>query len=94
KPFRGYRRSAGGNGTLGIPFGPLKYIFVTPPFHHWHHSSERLAIDTNYAAHTTLFDRLFGSYHFPGKHWPAHYGTTERLLRDYLGQMKYPFSRK
>jgi lathosterol oxidase len=64
--------------NLGIPFGPLKYIFVTPPFHHWHHSSERLAIDTNYAAHTTLFDRLFGSHHFPGKHWPAHYGTTER----------------
>jgi sterol desaturase/sphingolipid hydroxylase (fatty acid hydroxylase superfamily) len=79
--------------NVGIPFGPLKYIFVTPQFHHWHHSSEQPAIDTNYAAHTTLFDRLFGTYHFPGKHWPAHYGTTVRLPRDYIGQMKYPFSR-
>ncbi|MFT6407665.1 MAG: lathosterol oxidase [Arenicella sp.] len=79
--------------NLGISFGPLKYIFVTPQFHHWHHSSEQPAIDTNYAAHTTFFDRLFGTYHFPGKHWPAYYGTTERLPRDYIGQMKYPFSR-
>ena len=79
--------------NVGIPFGPLKYIFVTPQFHHWHHSSEKPAIDTNYAAHTPLFDRLFGTYHFPGEHWPAHYGTTIRLPRSYLGQLKYPFSK-
>ena len=32
--------------NLSISFGPLKYIFVTPQFHHWHHSSETPAIDT------------------------------------------------
>lgn len=80
--------------NLGISFGPLKYIFVTPQFHHWHHSSEKPAIDTNYAAHTPLFDRLFGTYHFPGKHWPADYGTTVRLPRSYLGQLKYPFTKE
>jgi lathosterol oxidase len=79
--------------NLGISFGPLKYILVTPQFHHWHHSSEKPAIDTNYSAHTVLFDRLFGTYHMPVKHWPAEYGTTVRLPRSYIGQLLYPLSR-
>jgi len=78
--------------NLGVSFGPLKYIFVTPQFHHWHHSSERPAIDTNYSAHTVLFDRLFRTYHMPDEHWPAHYGTTNRLPRTYLGQTFYPIT--
>lgn len=78
--------------NLAIPFGPLKYIFVTPQFHHWHHSSEKPAIDTNYSAHTILFDKLFGTYHFPKDHWPADYGTTVRLPRSVMGQLLYPFT--
>jgi len=77
--------------NLSIPFGPLKYIFVTPQFHHWHHSSEQPAIDTNYSAHLVLFDKLFGTYHLPGKHWPAEYGTTKRLPRTVVGQTLHPF---
>lgn len=80
--------------NLGISFGPLKYLLVTPQYHHWHHSSEKPAIDTNYSAHTPLFDRLFGTYHMPEEHWPAHYGTTERLPRHFLGQLVYPFKRR
>lgn len=76
-----------------LPFGPLKYVLVTPQFHHWHHGSEKPAIDTNYGAHTVLFDRLFGSYHMPADHWPVAYGTTVRLPRGYLAQVLYPFKR-
>ena len=47
--------------NVDIPFGPLKTIFVTPQFHHWHHSSEKPAIDTNYSAHTVLFVRYLSS---------------------------------
>lgn len=79
--------------NVDIPFGPLKYIFVTPQFHHWHHSSEKPAIDTNYSAHTVLFDRLFSTYHLPGKYWPAEYGTTVRLPRHIFGQTWYPIYR-
>ena len=78
--------------NLGIPFGPLKYLFVTPQFHHWHHSSEKPAIDTNYAAHTVIFDALFGTYHVPNEHWPADFGTTVRLPRTLLGQTFYPIT--
>lgn len=76
--------------NLSFSFGPLKYIFVTPQFHHWHHSSEKPAIDTNYSAHTVLFDRLFGTYHFPGEHWPAEYGTTKPLPKSVMGQTLHP----
>lgn len=75
--------------NLKFSFGFLKYIFVTPQFHHWHHSSEKPAIDTNYSAHTVLFDRLFNTYHMPKALWPADYGTTIRLPRTFIGQLFY-----
>ncbi len=77
--------------NLDIPWGPLKYLVVTPQYHHWHHSCEKPAIDTNYCAHTPLFDRLFNTYHMPTEHWPAEYGTTKRLPRTFIGQLLYPF---
>ncbi len=78
--------------NLKFSFGFLKYIFVTPQFHHWHHSSEKPAIDTNYSAHTVLFDWLFKTYHMPPAYWPADYGTTVRLPRTYIGQTLYPIT--
>lgn len=81
------------HANVGIPLGPLKYIIATPQYHHWHHSSEKPAIDTNYAVHMPLYDRLFGTYHMPNEHWPAEYGTVEKLPRGYLKQMFYPFKR-
>ena len=81
------------HSNLNIPWGPFKYLLVTPQFHHWHHSSEKPAIGTNYSAHTVLFDRLFGTYHFPKGLWPAEYGTTKKLPGSYLGQLFYPFRR-
>ena len=79
------------HANVGIPLGPLKYFLATPQYHHWHHSSQRPAIDTNYAVHMPFYDRLFGTYHMPGEHWPSDYGTTRRLPRTWVGQFLYPF---
>jgi hypothetical protein len=57
----------------------------------WHHSSDKPAIDTNYAVHLPLWDKLFGTFHMPGEHWPAEYGTTKRLPRTFVGQVLFPF---
>ena len=81
------------HANVNIPMGPLQYILVTPKFHHWHHSSQKPAIDTNYSAHTPLFDMLFRTYHMPKNHWPSHYGTVPRLPRKFLKQIIYPFIR-
>ncbi len=77
-----------------VPFGPLKYVFVTPQFHHWHHSKDDPAIDTNYAVHFPLWDVLFRSFHLPGDHWPKEYGTVSPLPDTMAGQFAYPFTKK
>lgn len=78
--------------NLRFSFGWLRFIFVTPQFHHWHHSSEKPAIDTNYSVHTVVYDWLFGTYHMPDAHWPAHYGTTRPLPGSFIGQALYPLT--
>jgi sterol desaturase/sphingolipid hydroxylase (fatty acid hydroxylase superfamily) len=82
------------HANVNVPLGPLKYVIVTPQYHHWHHSSQKPALDTNFSAHTPLFDKLFGTYHMPFEHWPAHYGTTSPLPKTFMGQFFYPFKRK
>lgn len=79
------------HANVGVPTGPLKYLLVTPQYHHWHHSSDQPAIDTNYAVHFPLYDRLFGTYHMPDQHWPIAYGTTKPLPRTFWGQLVHPF---
>lgn len=79
------------HANVGVRFGPLKYVFATPQFHHWHHSSERPAIDTNYAVHLPILDLLFGTFHMPEDKWPAKYGTVSPIPRTFLAQLVYPF---
>ena len=81
------------HANVDIPTGFLKYIFVTPKFHHWHHSSQKPAIDTNYSVHLVLFDVLFRTYHMPKEHWPSHYGTVPRVPRSFWRQLVYPFGK-
>ncbi len=84
-------QAVGVHANLSWGFGPLKYLLVTPQFHHWHHSSDRPAIDTNYAVHLPLWDALFGTYHMPDAHWPIAYGTVKPIPRTMAGQFIYPF---
>ena len=81
------------HANIGMSFGVLKYIIATPQYHHWHHSTDQPAIDTNYAVHLPLFDRLFGTYHMPVEHWPKEYGTKTRLPRSFFAQLIYPFKK-
>jgi sterol desaturase/sphingolipid hydroxylase (fatty acid hydroxylase superfamily) len=66
---------------------------VTPQFHHWHHSKDKPAIDTNYAVHMPVWDLLFRSFHLPKDHWPKEYGTVHPLPATLVGQLAYPFGR-
>ncbi len=79
------------HSNIGLRFGVLGYLFVTPQFHHWHHSKDKPAIDTNYAAHLPVLDLVFGTFHMPKEHWPREYGTLKRLPRTFWGQLLYPF---
>ena len=79
-------------------FGPtlewLEPYLVLPRFHHWHHTSQREALDKNYAIHFPWIDKIFGTYYFPDDAWPDTYGLdNEKLPAGFWGQTFYPFTR-
>jgi sterol desaturase/sphingolipid hydroxylase (fatty acid hydroxylase superfamily) len=80
------------HGNLRFDFGPLRYLLVTPQFHHWHHTAERDALDRNFAIHLPAIDWLFGTYHLPGDRWPERYGIEGNPVPDgWLAQLLHPF---
>jgi len=79
-------------------FGPnvawLEPYVVMPRYHHWHHSSQKEAIDRNFAIHFPWIDRLFGTYYFP-KVWPETYGLAgEEIPRGFIRQTFEPFIKR
>lgn len=55
-----------------ITLGPLRALIVDNRFHRIHHSMEERHFDKNFGAFTTLWDRLFGTCHMPGRdEWPV-----------------------
>jgi len=80
------------HANVRLTFGPLRWVLVTPEFHHWHHSAQAEALDKNFAVHLPLIDRLFGTFHLPPGRWPAEYGVAGAPIPErYLGQLTYPF---
>ncbi len=82
------------HANIRFRFGLLRYLFVTPQFHHWHHSDQPEAIDKNFAVHLPLWDYLFGSYFMPKNRWPRSYGIHGKRIPDgYLRQFLSAFRR-
>ena len=70
----------------------LRYIFVTPNFHHWHHSQDREALDKNYAAYFSFLDYFFGTAVDSQKMWPEKYGVLgDYVPKGFFAQFIYPF---
>lgn len=79
-------------------FGPslrwLEGFLVMPRYHHWHHSSQKEALDKNFAIHFPWIDRIFGTYYYP-EEWPHSYGLDgEEIASGFLAQTVEPFFRK
>jgi sterol desaturase/sphingolipid hydroxylase (fatty acid hydroxylase superfamily) len=80
------------HANVSVRLGPLRYVIVTPNFHHWHHSQDQEALDRNYSAHFAFLDYLFGTAVKADRKWPDHYG----VLGDYMPvgfwkQFMFPF---
>jgi lathosterol oxidase len=83
------------HSNLRSNFGPLRYLLVTPQFHHWHHTAEQGALDRNFAIHLPFVDWLFGTYHLPRDRWPVRYGIEGNPVPDgWLRQLVHPFRRR
>ena len=72
----------------------LEKFVVMPRYHHWHHSSQKAAIDKNFAIHFPWIDRLFGTYYCP-EEWPTTYGLKGEQIPDgFVRQTYEPFFKK
>jgi sterol desaturase/sphingolipid hydroxylase (fatty acid hydroxylase superfamily) len=81
------------HSNVRIGFGPLRWLFASPDFHHWHHANEREAYDKNFAGQLPLWDILFGTAHMPAGRLPTAYGVDEPVPSTFHGQIAYPFVR-
>lgn len=80
------------HANVSVRLGPLRYLVVTPNFHHWHHSQDDEAIDKNYAAHFAFLDYLFGTAVKSDREWPAQYGVVgDYVPNGFWKQFKFPF---
>ena len=78
--------------NVDVRLGPLRYILVTPNFHHWHHSRDTEAIDKNYAAHFSFLDYLFGTAVRADRIWPDRYGVVgDYMPLGFFKQQTFPF---
>jgi sterol desaturase/sphingolipid hydroxylase (fatty acid hydroxylase superfamily) len=81
-------------------FGPtikwLEPFLILPRYHHWHHTSQKEAIDKNFAIHFPWIDRIFGTHYLPADNqWPETYGLhNEKIPAGFWKQTFYPFTRK
>jgi sterol desaturase/sphingolipid hydroxylase (fatty acid hydroxylase superfamily) len=83
------------HANVNLPWGFLRHVIVTPEFHHWHHSSDRSAIDRNYAAHFAFIDAIFRTKVKSERTFPEHYGVVGDYMPDgFIGQQLYPFRGK
>ena len=77
-----------------INIGPLKYIFTTPQYHHWHHCEDPEHYGKNFASIFPFIDKVFGTYYLPGNVWPKGTGVHEsQYPKGFIKQSIYPFTK-
>lgn len=69
---------------------PLHRLFITPEFHHWHHSNEPEAHCSNYSVMLPVWDLLFGTYFMPSDRRPQRYGIDEPVPDTMVAQLLEP----
>ncbi|MEZ4685408.1 MAG: sterol desaturase family protein [Bacteroidia bacterium] len=80
------------HANVNVSFGKLGYVFVSPRFHHWHHSAEPEAQDKNYCTFFSCIDWVFGTFYLPKeKALPSEIGITVTVEENLWKQFLYPF---
>jgi sterol desaturase/sphingolipid hydroxylase (fatty acid hydroxylase superfamily) len=80
------------HANVRLRFPVVRWIVPTPEWHHWHHSIDDEARDTNFGL--PIVDKVFGTAHLPKGRRPSGFGTHDPVPQaSYLRQLAYPFRR-
>ena len=82
------------HANLNWTFGPLKYVFASPVFHRFHHTSPEEGGEKNFAPILSFFDLLFGTFYMPQGVLPMVFGVKETVPETIVGQLMYPFKKE
>jgi sterol desaturase/sphingolipid hydroxylase (fatty acid hydroxylase superfamily) len=79
------------HANLNWTFGPLRYVFASPVFHRWHHTTQEEGRDKNFASTFPILDVIFGTFYMPPDQLPARFGTGEAdFPTGFWGQLLHP----
>lgn len=83
------------HANLDYTVGPLRHLLASAESHRWHHQRQWQAVQGNYGAVFSLWDRWFGTALPQTGEAPADVGMADEpdLPADYLGQLSWPFRR-
>ena len=80
------------HSNVRLDYGPLRWVFTNPQFHHWHHCNDTSHYNRNFAPHLVIFDLLFGTGYIPPRGvMPDNYGVPDDVPESFLKQMLFPF---
>lgn len=82
------------HANLNWTFGPLRYVFASPVFHRFHHTSIQDGGEKNFAPTLSFIDLLFGTFYMPKGELPKSFGVDEEVPETFMGQLRYPFTKK
>ena len=71
-------------------YGPLRYVFVSPVLHRWHHARDVDGSGSNFATVFSVFDQAFGTFHLPGL-CTVPLGVRDNIGNSTMHQLGYPF---
>ncbi len=78
------------HANVRLHYGPLRYVLVSPEFHHWHHSSLIEARDKNFASIFSFYDLLFRTVFVAKGQKPKTFGVDSPMPTNYLALLGYP----
>jgi hypothetical protein len=80
------------HANLNWTFGPLRFVFASPVFHRWHHTTLEEGLNKNFAPTFPFLDLVFGTFYMPPGKLPEQFGNGESdFPEDFWGQFCYPF---
>jgi sterol desaturase/sphingolipid hydroxylase (fatty acid hydroxylase superfamily)/Tol biopolymer transport system component len=83
------------HANLNWTFGPLKYVFASPVFHRWHHTTLENGLNKNFSATFPFLDVIFGTFYMPPGKLPEQFGNGEEdFPEDFWGQFIHPFRKR
>ncbi|HKI33265.1 MAG TPA: sterol desaturase family protein [Gemmataceae bacterium] len=83
------------HANLNWTFGPLRYVFASPVFHRWHHTTLAVGRDKNFASTFPFLDVIFGTFSMPPGELPEQFGNDDPDYPEgFWGQLVRPFRKK